>query len=583
MVLHSQSRSSDFCKHSLCLVAVRFSSEMRRSVANLVQGKDLRFGLEARQSMLKGVERIVAAVATTLGPKGRNVIIEQSYGAPKITKDGVTVAKAIEFKDPFENMGAQLVRQVCNKTNDLAGDGTTTSAVLVASIFSEGLKCVARGTNPIDMKRGIDKAVGVVVESLIAQSRKIKGKEDIVQVATISANGDKELGNLIGLAMEKVGKDGVITTQDGKTLQTELEIVEGMSIDRGFISPYFITDAKTQKIEFENALIMVCSKKVSSIQSILPTLNHVARSGRPLVVVAEDVDSEALTTMIFNKLQGKLKIACVKAPGFGDNKAQMLEDIAVFTGAKVLGTENGIDLDPDHFDPSVLGGAKKVTISKDDTIILSGNGEKSVVDERVDLLRELVARETSDYNREKLQERLAKLSGGVAVIKVGGASEVEVGEKKDRITDALCATRAAVQEGIVAGGGTALLRASVKLDTLSQDAALTADQRIGVNIVRSAIRLPAMTIASNAGKEGAVIVEKIIEKADSAFGYDAQNDTYVNMFDAGIIDPTRVVRVAITDAASVAGLMMTTEAAVVDLPKSDASGAGGMGEMGGMY
>lgn len=549
-----------------------------------VTGKDVRFGTEARQAMQRGVERTVAAVATTLGPKGRNVIIEQAYGAPKITKDGVTVAKSIEFKDPFENMGAQLVRQVCNKTNDLAGDGTTTSAVLVASIFSEGLKCVATGTNPIDMKRGMDKAVAVAVESLVAQTRQIKGTSDIVQVATISANGDTEIGSLIGRAMERVGKDGVITTQDGKTLSTELELVEGMSIDRGYISPYFVTDAKTQKAEFEDAFVLVSSKKISTIHTILPALNHIVRTGRPLVIVADDVESEALTTMIFNKLQGKLKIACVKAPGFGDNKAAMLQDIAVFTGAQVVGDENGVQLDAEEFNPSILGQAKKLTISKDETIILTGAGDAAAVKERVDLLREHISSETSDYNREKLQERLAKLSGGVAVIRVGGASEVEVGEKKDRITDALCATRAAVQEGIVAGGGTALLRASQALEKLSKDASLSDDQRTGVEIVRKAIRLPAHKIAQNAGKEGSVIVEKVLEKEDAAVGYDAQNDKYVNMFDAGIIDPTRVVRVALTDASSVAGLMMTAEAAIVDLPKEEPAApmGGGMGGMGGM-
>lgn len=556
---------------------------MRNSVVRkATAGKDVRFGTEARQMMLKGVERTVAAVATTLGPKGRNVIIEQAYGAPKITKDGVTVAKAIEFKDPFENMGAQLVRQVCNKTNDLAGDGTTTSAVLVASIFSEGLKCIATGTNPIDMKRGIDKAVTVVLESLSEQTRAVKGSADIVQVATISANGDTEIGSLIGRAMEKVGKDGVITTQDGKTLTTELELVEGMSIDRGYVSPYFITDAKSQKVEFDDAFVLVSSKKISTIHSILPTLNHIARSGRPLVIIADDVESEALTTMIFNKLQGKLKIACVKAPGFGDNKAAMLQDIAIFTGAQVVGDENGVTLDNEEFNASILGHAKKITIAKDDTIILNGGGDATAVKERVDLLREFIANETSDYNREKLQERLAKLSGGVAVVKVGGGSEVEVGEKKDRITDALCATRAAVQEGIVAGGGCALLRASQKLEALSKDSTLTSDQRTGVQIVRNAIRLPAHRIAANAGKEGAVIIEKVMEKNDLAYGYDAQTDKYVNMFEAGIIDPTRVVRVAVTDAASVAGLMMTAEAAIVDLPKEEPPmPAGGMGGMGG--
>ena len=558
---------------------------MRRTFVSRGSGKEIRFGVEARQSLLRGVERIVAAIATTLGPKGRNVIIEQAYGAPKITKDGVTVAKAIEFKEPFENMGAQLVRQVCNKTNDVAGDGTTTAAVLVASIFSEGFKNVATGSNPIDMKRGIDRAVQVIVEDLQKQTRAVSGTKDIVQVATISANGDTELGKLIGEAMEKVGKDGVITTQDGKTLITELELVEGMSIDRGYISPYFVTDAKNQKVEFEDASVLVSAKKISSIQSILPTLNHIARSGKPLLIIADDVDSEALTTMIFNKLQGKLKIACVKAPGFGDNKSAMLQDIAIFTGAQVVGDDTGVQLDNEKFDEVILGNVKKVTIGKDSTILLTGGGDTSIVKERVDLLREMISQETSDYNREKLQERLAKLSGGVAVIKVGGASEVEVSEKKDRITDALCSTRAAVQEGIVAGGGAALLHASKKLDALINSTTLSKDQRAGVTIVRDAIRLPAHKIASNAGKEGAVIIEKILEQSSAEMGYDALNDKFVNMFEAGIVDPTRVVRVCIQDAASVAGLMMTTEAAVCDLPKEEkapAMGGGGMGGMGGM-
>ena len=550
---------------------------MRRNQLLRAAGKDIRLGVDARQGMLKGVERTVAAVATTLGPKGRNVVIEQAYGAPKITKDGVTVAKSIEFKDSFENLGAQLVRQVCNKTNDVAGDGTTTSAVLVASIFGEGFKCVATGTNPIDMKRGIDKAVNTVVGELQKQTRPVKGKEDIVQVATISSNGDTELGDLIGLAMEKVGKDGVITTQDGKTLTTELDIVEGMSIDRGYLSPYFVTDAKSQKCEFEDAFVLVSAKKISSIQSILPTLNHIARTGKPLLIVADDVESEALTTMIFNKLQGKLKIACVKAPGFGDNKSAMLQDIAIFTGAQVVGEDTGVALDAETFDENILGSVKKATLNKDDTILLSGGGDGEIVKERVDLLRELIAQETSDYNREKLQERLAKLSGGVAVIKVGGASEVEVSEKKDRITDALCATRAAVQEGIVAGGGTALLRASKALDAMIADPSLNSDAKTGAMIVRNAIRLPAHKIATNAGKEGSVIVEKILEQQDPEIGYDAREDRFVNMFKTGIIDPTRVVRVSIVDAASVAGLMMTTEAAICDIPKEEPAAGGGMG------
>ncbi|EPY26825.1 chaperonin GroEL [Strigomonas culicis] len=540
---------------------------MLRSVVKL-QGKDVRFGDKARRSMQKGVTRAVAAVATTLGPKGRNVIIEQAYGAPKITKDGVTVAKAIEFKDPFENMGAQLVRQVCNKTNDLAGDGTTTSAVLVDSIFAEGLKCIAQGTNPIDMKRGMDKSVDIILKSVKEQSRPVKGSEDIVQVATISANGDAEIGGMIGKAMEKVGRDGVITSQDGKTMQTELEIVEGMSIDRGYISPYFVTDAKTQKAELEEALVLVSAKKIGSIHSLLPALNHVARSGRPLLIIADDVESEALTTLIFNKLQGKLKVCCVKAPGFGDNKTAMLQDMSIFSGAQLVGDEGtGLELDAENFDPSILGSVKKVTVNKDDTVLLNGGGDAAAVKERVDLLRELIKSETSEYNKDKLKERLAKLSGGVAVIKVGGASEVEVNEKKDRVVDATCATRAAVQEGIVPGGGVALLRASKALDELLSNPALSADQRTGVHIIRNAIRLPAMIIARNAGKEGAVVVEKILENANATIGYDAQNDRYVDMFEAGIIDPARVVHVAINDASSVASLMMTAEAAVVQAPK----------------
>nr|CAJ2481777.1 unnamed protein product [Leishmania braziliensis] len=540
---------------------------MFRSAVRLA-GKDVRFGDKARRSMQKGVTRAVAAVATTLGPKGRNVIIEQAYGAPKITKDGVTVAKAIEFKDPFENMGAQLVRQVCNKTNDLAGDGTTTSAVLVDSIFSEGLKSISQGTNPIDMKRGMDRAVDVILKSVAQQSRPIKGEEDIVRIATISANGDEEIGKMIGQAMEKVGRDGVITAQDGKTMATELEVVEGMSVDRGYVSPYFVTDAKAQKAELEDALVLMSAKKIQNIHSLLPALNHVVRSGRPLLIIADDVESEALTTLIFNKLQGKLKVCCVKAPGFGDNKTATLQDMSIFTGAQLVGDEGtGLELDSENFDPSILGSVKKVTVTKDDTVLLNGGGDAAAVKERVDLLRERVEQEPVEYNREKLQERLAKLSGGVAVIKVGGGSEVEVNEKKDRVVDALCSTRAAVQEGIVAGGGTALLRASKKLETLANDSSLTRDQRTGVNIVRNAIRLPAMKIAANAGKEGAVVVEKVLEAAEESTGYDAQNDKYVNMFEAGIIDPTRVVRVAISDATSVASLMMTAEAAVVEVPK----------------
>eukprot|EP00758_Cryptobia_borreli_P014167 Tbor_TRINITY_DN5897_c0_g3::TRINITY_DN5897_c0_g3_i1::g.6702::m.6702/K04077/groEL, HSPD1; chaperonin GroEL len=557
---------------------------MRRNVMKAASaGKEIRFGVECRKSMLRGVELTVSAVATTMGPKGRNVIIEQAYGAPKITKDGVTVAKSIELKEPFENMGCQLVRQVCNKTNDLAGDGTTTAAVLVSSIFGEGYKSVAQGSNPIDMKRGIDKAVEKVVASLREQTKQVTCATDIVQVATISSNGDKALGELIGQAMEKVGKDGVITTQDGKTMSTELEIVEGMSIDRGFVSPYFITDTKGQKCELENASVLVSAKKISTIQSLLPALNHIARSGKPLLIIADDIESEALTTIIYNKLQGKLKIACVKAPGFGDNKAAMLQDIAIFSGAQVIGEETGVQLDAENFDEAVLGNIKKVTLSKDNTVLLSGGGDAEVVKERVELLRSMIEGETSDYNREKLQERLAKLSGGVAVIKVGGGSEVEVGEIKDRITDALCATRAAVQEGVLAGGGAALLHASKVLEAMMEDSSLTKDQRIGVQIVRDAIRQPAKQIAINAGKEGAVVIQKVLDEKDTAIGYDALNDQYVNMFEKGIIDPTRVTRCALQDAASVAGLMMTSEAAICDAPKEESAGGmgGGMGGMGG--
>jgi chaperonin GroEL len=557
-------------------------------------GKDVRFGVEARQSMLKGVDRIVAAVATTLGPKGRNVVLEQSYGAPKITKDGVTVAKAIEFKDPFENLGAQLVRQVCNKTNDIAGDGTTTSAVLVAAVFGEGFKCIATGTNPIDMKRGIDRAVVVIQESLLKQTRAVTSTKDIEQVATISSNGDVALGKLIADAMERVGKDGVITTQDGKTLDTEIEFVEGMRIDRGYLSPYFVTDAKAQKVEYENPLVLLASQKISNLQALLPALEAAMTSQKPLIIVADDIDGEALTTLILNKLQGRFKIACVKTPGFGDNKAATLQDMAIFTGAQVVGDENtGVKfVAGEKFDESWFGTLKKITMTKDETIMLSGGGDAEVVKERVDLLRSLIESETSDYNREKLQERLAKLTGGVAVIRVGGASEVEVSEKKDRITDALCATRAAVQEGIVAGGGTALLFASQSLEALMNDPSLNKDMQTGVRIVRDAVRQPAMKIAANAGKEGAVVVEKILDAKSGEFGYDARNDKYVNMFDAGIIDPTRVVRVCIVDAASVAGLMMTTECAICDMPKDESAGGGGgggggmggggMGGMGGM-
>ena len=555
---------------------------LRRSVISKA-GKDIRFGIDARQGMLKGVERAVAAIATTLGPKGRNVIMEQPYGAPKITKDGVTVAKAIEFKDPFENMGAQLVRQVCNKTNDIAGDGTTTSAVLVCAVFTEGFRCVQTGTNPVDMKRGIDRAVGVIVESLDAQTKPVKTRAEIEQVATISANGDNEIGKLIADAIEKVGKEGVITTQDGKTLTTELELVEGMSIDRGFISPYFVTDPKTQKVEMEDAFVMVSAKRISSIHSILPILNFSARSQKPLLIIADDIDGEALTTILFNKLQGKLKICAVKAPGFGDNKTAMMQDIAIWTGAQVIGDETGVQLeslaeaDSPQTIEAILGKVGKLSVNKDQTVMLNGSGDTTIVKDRVDVLRGLIENETSDYNREKLQERLAKLTGGVAVIRVGGASEVEVSERKDRITDALCATRAAAQDGIVAGGGAALLHASKKLAALLEDPSLTPDQKTGVKIVIDAVRMPLTKIAQNAGRGGEVIVERVLEQENTNMGYDANANKIVDMFAAGIIDPTRVVKVSIVDSTSVAGMMMTSEAAICDLPKEES--AGGMGGM----
>eukprot|EP00667_Euglena_gracilis_P007115 EG_transcript_7178 len=555
------------------------------------KGKDILFGVDARVKMLAGVNRLSQAVSVTLGPKGRNVVIEQPFGAPKITKDGVTVAKAIEFKDSFENLGAQLVRQVANTTNEIAGDGTTTSTVLANAIFSEGYKAVTQGTSPVDMKRGIDRAVEVVLQSLTEQSKTIVSKEEVTQVATISANGDVEIGQLIGHAMEKVGKAGVITVSDGKTLDTELEVVEGMSLDRGYISPYFVTNAKTQKVEIEDAFILLCQKKVSTIQQILPVLEHIAKANRPLVIIADDVDSEALATLIINKINGKLKVCAVKAPGFGDNKTNMLHDVAIFTGGEVYNEELGMNLEQ-HFDHRILGFAKKVSVGKDQTIILNGAGDPKAVEERKELIQGMLGKTDSSYEKEKLNERLAKLSGGVAVIKVGGASDVEVGEKKDRVTDALNATRAAVSEGIVPGGGAALLYASSALAELAADPTLTEDQKTGVRIVMSAIKLPAITIVKNAGGEGAVVIHQLLAEKKMQQGYDAQQGKYVNMFEAGIIDPAKVVKTALVDAASVAGLMITTEAAITDIPApapaagggmGGMDGMGGMGGMGGMY
>lgn len=541
---------------------------MRRSaVRSLKYGtmpKDIRYGMEARKKLLAGVENLVKAVCVTLGPKGRNVILEVPYTSPKITKDGVTVAKSIEFEDSFENMGAQLVRQVAGLTNDVAGDGTTTATVLSGAIFTEGFRSAATGTNPMDLKRGIDIACREVLMSLQEQARPVTSKSEITQVAMISANMDREIGSLIGDAMQQVGKDGIITTQEGRTLNTELELVEGMSFERGYLSPYFINNTKTQKCEFENALVMVANRKLSSITQVLPALNHAIRAKRPLVIIAEDVEGEALHTFLYNKIQGRLEGCAVKAPGFGDFRINMLQDIAVFTGSQMISEDLGIQLDQNDFNERFLGSCKKVTISRDETIMMEGGGSAIAIEERVAMIKDMIAVEDHEFNREKLVERLAKLSGGVAVIKVGGASEVEISEKKDRIVDALNATRAAVSEGILAGGGVALLIASNRLNALSKDRSLIPDVRTGVNIVKNAIKLPAKMIAQNAGVEGSVVVGKILTKNDPTWGYDAQTGQYGNMFEAGIVDPMKVVKSAVVNACSVAGMMITTEAAVVE-------------------
>jgi len=534
--------------------------------------------------MLQGVDKLADAVQVTLGPKGRNAMLDQSFGAPKITKDGVTVAKAIEFKDRFHNMGAQLVRQVASKTNDEAGDGTTTATVLARAIFSEGCKSVAAGLNPMDLRRGMMSAVTAVVENLKSQSVKITSSSEIAQVATISANGDVEVGKLISAAMDKVGKEGVITVQDGRTLHDELETVEGMKFDRGYISPYFVNDPKTQKCELEDPYILIVEKKVSTLQSILPLLEVVVRDAKPLLIISEDCESEALASLVLNKLRGGLKVCAVKAPGFGDNRKANLQDIAELTGGTVISEEVGLKLETATVEH--LGRAKKVTVAKEDTLIMHGFGSKEAIAERCEMIREMVEKTTSEYEKEKLQERLAKLSGGIAVIRVGGASEVEMGEKKDRITDALCATRAAVEEGIVPGGGVALLNASKTLDVLAK-AAANQDVRVGVEIIQRAIRRPLQAIAYNAGVAGDVIVGKLLEQTNPRLGYDASTGKYVDMINAGIIDPTKVVRSALQDAASVAALMTTTEAAVADLPAEPSAGGGGggrggMGGMGGM-
>jgi len=556
------------------------------SIRGFSSGKDIVFGTEARAQILSGVNKLADAVQVTLGPKGRNVVIDQSYGAPKMTKDGVTVAKAIEFSNRNENIGAQMVRSVASKTNDVAGDGTTTATILTRAIYSEGCKSVAAGMNPMDIRRGIQAGVDNVLESLKESTTAITTKDEICQVATISANNDIAIGSLIADAMERVGKEGVITVQDGRTLEDQLEVVEGMKMDRGFISPYFITNAKTQKVEYENPYIMLVDGKVSTVQSIVPILESVFKSGRPLVLIAEDVDGEALATLVLNKLRGSAKIVAIKAPGFGENRKANLQDLAVLTGAQLVSEELGTKLDEATVE--MLGSCKKITCSKDDTVILNGAGGRAEIEERCDLIRAGVSETSSEYEKEKLQERLAKLSGGVAVIKVGGASEVEVGEKKDRVDDALNATRAAVEEGIVVGGGYALCYASQNLGSVKT---ANRDQEVGVEIVRRALQVPAKSIINNAGMEGAVVIGRLLEEANGDVnfrrGMNSANGEYVDMIEAGIIDPTKVVRTALVDAAGVASLMTTTEAMIVDIPTPAAAApampqGGGMGGMGGM-
>jgi len=544
--------------------------------------KDVKFSSDARDRMLRGVDILANAVKVTLGPKGRNVVIDKSFGAPRITKDGVTVAKEIELKDKFENMGAQMVKEVASKTNDLAGDGTTTATVLAQAIVREGVKSVAAGMNPMDLKRGIDKAVEQVVSELVKMSTKIKTSKEISQVGTISANGDATIGEIIAKAMDKVGKEGVITVEEAKGMETELDVVEGMQFDRGYLSPYFITNADKMTVELQNPYILIHEKKLSSLQPLLPVLEAVVQTSRPLLIVAEDIEGEALATLVVNKLRGGLKVAAVKAPGFGDRRKAMLEDIAVLTSGEVISEETGIKLE--NVTLQMLGQAKLVTIDKDNTTVVDGLGKKNDINARCEQIRRQVEDTTSDYDREKLQERLAKLAGGVAVIKVGGATEVEVKEKKDRVDDALHATRAAVEEGIVPGGGVALLRASktlAKLEITGHD-----DQKVGIEIVRRALAAPIRQIAENAGEDGAVIAGKVAESKDVNFGFDAQSGKYVDMVKAGIVDPTKVVRVALQDAASIAGLLITTEAMVAELPKKDDAPmmppGGGMGGMGGM-
>jgi len=541
--------------------------------------KDVYFANDARDRMLRGVNILANAVKVTLGPKGRNVVIEKSFGAPRSTKDGVSVAKEIELADKFENLGAQLIREVASKTNDKAGDGTTTATILAQAIVVEGAKSVAAGMNPMDLKRGVDKAVVKVVEHIKATSKKVTTNQEIAQVGSISANGDAEIGDMIAKAMEKVGNEGVITVEEAKSLDTELDVVEGMQFDRGYLSPYFITNAEKMEAVLEEPLVLLYEKKLSSLQPLLPVLEAVVQSGRPLVIVAEDIDGEALATLVVNKLRGGLRVAAVKAPGFGDRRKAMLEDIAVLTGGQLISEDLGIKLE--NVTLEMLGKAKKVSITKDDTTIVDGAGAKADIEGRIAQIKRQIEDTTSDYDKEKLQERLAKLAGGVAIVRVGGSTEVEVKEKKDRVDDALNATRAAVEEGIVPGGGVALLKAVKALEGLKGD---NADQDAGIAIVRRALQAPIRQIAENAGVEGSIVVGKVTENDSATFGFNAQTEQYVDLIAAGIIDPAKVVRTALQDAASVAGLMITTEAAIVEAPKKSApAGGGGMpGGMGGM-
>ena len=542
--------------------------------------KDVRFSTDARDKMLHGVDVLANAVRVTLGPKGRNVVLDKSYGAPRVTKDGVTVAKEIELEDKFENMGAQMLREVASKTSDIAGDGTTTATVLAQAIVKEGIKLVAAGMNPMDLKRGIDLAVAEVVKDIARQAKKVKSSEEIAQVGTVAANGEKAIGDMIAKAMQKVGNEGVITVEEAKSLESELEVVEGMQFDRGYISPYFITNAEKMMAELESPYILIYEKKLAGLQALLPLLELVVQSGKPLLVIAEDVEGEALATLVVNKLRGGLKVAAVKAPGFGDRRKAMLQDIAVLTGGELISEDLGIKLE--NVTVQMLGKAKRVTITKDDTTIVDGAGKKADIEARIGQIKQQIEDTTSDYDKEKLQERLAKLAGGVAVIKVGGSSEVEVKERKDRVDDALNATRAAVEEGIVPGGGVALLWAAKSLKVKGDNE----DQEAGISIIRRALQAPIRQIAENAGVEGSIVVGKVTDHKSPSFGFDAQTGEYGDLIGKGIIDPAKVVRVALQDASSVAGLLVTTEAMVAERPKKDSGSpampGGGMGGMGGM-